>query len=69
MNMMETEHCQIVTESLSGRRSADEQTFSSIAVLSDRLDQLKKTHRAFVDIEFSPQVQALSQQEMMLALT
>ena len=69
MITMETDHCRIVTQSLSGRRSADEQTFSSIAVLSDRLDQLKKMHRAFVDVEFSPEVQALSQQEMMLALS
>ena len=69
MITMETEHCEIVVESLSGKRGTDEQTFSSIAVLSDRLDQLKKTHRAFVDIEFSPEVQALSEQEMMLALS
>jgi hypothetical protein len=69
MTTMETDHCQIVTQSLSGQRGADEQTFSSIAVLSDRLDQLRKMHRAFIDIEFSPEVQVLSQQEMMLALS
>ena len=69
MMTIETDHCQTVTKSLSGERSTDEQTFSSVAVLSNRLDQLKKMHRVFVDIEFSPEVQALSQQEIMLALT
>ncbi len=69
MTTMETDHCQIVTKSLSGQRGTDEQTFSSIAVLSDRLDQLRKMHRVFIDIEFSPEVRAMSEQEMMLALS
>ena len=69
MITMETDHCQIVADSLSGERVTDEQTFSSIAVLSDRLEQLRKMHRAFVDVDFSPEVQALSEQEMTLALS
>lgn len=69
MLTIETDHCEIVAQSLAGTRDADEQTFLSMAVLSDRLDRLRKTHRAFVDIDFSPQAMALTQQEMMLALS
>ena len=69
MITMETNHCQIVGESLCGERNTDEQTFSSIAVLSDRLEQLRKIHRAFIDVDFSPEVRALSEQEMVLALS
>ena len=65
----ETEHFEIVAESLSGHRTTDDQTFSSIAVLSDRLEQLKETNQAFAGIDFSPQVQALSEHEMALALS
>ena len=69
MLTIEMDHCEIVAESLAGARSTDEQTFLSMAVLSDRLEQLRKTHRAFVDIDFSPQAMALTQQEMTLALS
>ena len=69
MSTLQIDHCEVVAGSLSGERVADEQTFSSIAVLSDRLEQLRKMHRAFVDVDFSPEVQALSEQEMMLALS
>lgn len=65
---MEMDHCEIVADSLLGNRTADEQTFDSIATLDDRLGRLRKMHNAFVDIEFSPSVQALSEQEMTLAL-
>lgn len=63
-----TDHLRIVAESLSGERGTDDQTFLSIAVLSDRLEQLREMYSAFADIEFSPQVQALSEHEMALAL-
>lgn len=69
MLTMETDHCEIVAESLAGTRGADEQTFLSMAVLTERLELLKKTHRAFIDVEFSPQAMALTQQEMTLALS
>ena len=69
MMTIETDHCEIVADSLLGNRTADEKTFASIAVLGDRLEQLRKSHRAFVDVDFSPPVQALSEQEMMLALS
>ena len=34
--------CQIIMDSLNGRRAIDEQTFTSLAVLSERLERLKR---------------------------
>ena len=65
----ELDHCKIVTDSLLGKRIADEQAFTSIEILSDRLERVRKLHRAFVDIEFSPEVYELREQEMKLALS
>ncbi len=53
------DHCQVVKDSLQGRRTADEQTFASIAVLSDRLQQVRKLGERFSHIEFSPAVKHL----------
>ncbi|MHC4724092.1 MAG: hypothetical protein ACYS9V_07545 [Planctomycetota bacterium] len=43
-------HCRIVERSLNGKRSVDEQTFASIAVLNERLEisnhvKLLKPHK------------------------
>jgi hypothetical protein len=61
--MLETNHWQIVAESLNGGREVDEQTFASVAALSERLEQLKRSDIAFSEIEFSPAVRKL-QKEM-----
>ena len=57
---MESNYCQIVTESLNGKRSIDEKTFASIEVLQDRLDRLKKLSPGFDEIKFSPEFKKLS---------
>ncbi|MBN1786825.1 MAG: hypothetical protein JW806_00335 [Sedimentisphaerales bacterium] len=69
MYATDVDHCQIVVDSLTGDRSTDEQTFTSISILTDRLANVRKMHRMFMDIEFSPHVQALSEQEMKLAVS
>lgn len=61
--MLETNHWQIVADSLNGEREVDEQTFASVAVLSERLEQLKSSDIAFSEVEFSPAVRKL-QKEM-----
>ena len=63
--MIETDlnHCQIVGKSLSGEGAVDEQTFASIAILSERLEWLKKLDKAFSNIMFSPAVKKLSIQK------
>jgi len=52
-------HCQIVGRSLSGERTVDEQTFGSLAVLSERLEGLKEHDSVFSGIEFSSAVKNL----------
>jgi hypothetical protein len=63
------DRCKVVMESLSGQRPTDEQTFASINILSDRLQNVRKVHRSLIDVEFSPQVQALVEQEAILAIS
>ena len=52
-------HCEVVADSLAKRRQADEQTFASLAVLGERLERLKSAGEAFSGIEFSPAVRKL----------
>jgi hypothetical protein len=63
--MLETasNHWQVVARSLNGEREVDEQTFASVAVLAERLEQLKRSDIAFSEVEFSPAVKKL-QKEM-----
>jgi len=53
---MDSDHCQVVAESLKGQRKVDEHTFASLAVLSERLERLKKIDEAFSGVTFSPNV-------------
>lgn len=52
-------HCRIVEESITGERAADEQTFASLAILSERLERLKKLGKQFSGVTFSPGVEKL----------
>ncbi|MFA5292815.1 MAG: hypothetical protein WC496_07250 [Phycisphaerae bacterium] len=66
---MDIDHCNVVMESLTGQRPADEQTFASINLLAEKLQAVRKIHRRLVDVDFSPQVQALVEQESLLAIS
>ena len=63
------DHCKVVSDSLTGQRPADEQTFASITTLAEKLQTVQKLHRCMIDVEFSPHVQALAEQEMVLAIS
>jgi hypothetical protein len=52
-------HHQVVAESLDGRRAVDEQTSASLAILSERLERLKRFHGVFESVRFSPAVEKL----------
>ena len=54
--MMRTEsnHCIIVAESLAGKRKVDEKTFASLAILDERLEQLRSLGETFSGVVFSP---------------
>jgi hypothetical protein len=65
----DVDHCKVVSQSLAGQRPTDEQTFASINLLSERLESVHKVHRRLIDVEFSPQVKALIEQESLLAIS
>ena len=69
MYTIEQDHCEIVLDSLTGCRTTDEQTFTSINILAERLENVRKVHRSLIDVELSPFVQALVEQEMKLAVS
>ena len=61
---MDSNHCRVVSESISGKRKVDELTFASIDVLCERLERIKKFDSAFAGISFSPEVQKLQSRAM-----
>ena len=52
-------YCRIVSESLTGERTVDEQTFASLAILSERLERLKKVGGFFAEVGFSQDIKRL----------
>jgi len=61
-------HCQIVAGSLSGERRVDEQSLASLAILTERLERLKKLDNVFSGIEFSSAVKKLKKQRNAVAV-
>ncbi len=62
-------HCQIVGESLMGARPVDEQTCASMAILADRLEQLKQSSELFAGVAFSPYVLKMKRHTEAMALS
>ncbi len=63
------DHFKVVTERLVGLKPIDDETFSSIAVLAERLERLKKTNDKFAEVTFSPHVEELASCEMISAIS
>ncbi len=63
------DYLKTVKESISGVRPIDEDTLSSVAVLAERLEILKKTSSLFADVVFSDDVQELADCEMISAIS
>ena len=61
MITMGCDELQIVRESIDGRRPMDQDTVDSIGVLSDRLERLRGFGSFYSQIEFSPDVQRLTE--------
>jgi len=55
----DSNHCQIVRDSIVGKRAVDEQTFASLTILGERLERLKNLDGVFGDVEFSSAVKKL----------
>jgi len=65
---METNHFQILKDSIGGERGVDEQTFASLTILAERLERLKKLDNAFSDVAFSSAVKKLAKQRNTVAV-
>jgi hypothetical protein len=65
---MDLNHCEIVGKSLSGERPVDDNTFASLAILSERLAHVQKLGGLFEDVGFSPAVEKLRQQQDAVAV-
>ena len=63
------DYLKTVKESISGARPIDEDTLSSVAVLAERLERLKKASSLFADVAFSDDVQELADCEMISAIS
>lgn len=64
----DSNHCQIVRDSIAGNRAVDEKTFASLAVLTERLQHLKNSDALFKDVTFSPDVRKLVGQKYQIAV-
>ena len=60
----DSNHCRIVSESITGKRKVDDHTFASIDALNEKLERIKKFESAFAGISFSPEVQKLQNKAM-----
>ncbi len=54
---------EIVRDGLCGQRAVDEQTFASVSILTERLEQVKSLGKGFTDICFSPAMEELAKQK------
>ena len=69
MSMDKRDDFKIINDSLTGKRAIDETTFSSVAVLAERMEQLKRNSDLFEDIDFSPELEELALCEMISAIS
>jgi len=58
-----------VSDVLSGRTSLSEETFCSIAILSDKLESLKEMSPVFAGVSFSEDIESLIACEMASTLS
>ena len=56
-------YCQIVMDSLAGKREVDEKTMASVAILREKLERLKSLNEAFNSVAFSAAVEKLINQQ------
>jgi len=64
----DSNHCQTVRDSIAGERAVDEQTFASLAILTERLERLKKLDKSFSEIAFSSGVKRLKARKNAVAV-
>ena len=66
---MESDYsCHIMNKSLNGERDIDEQTFTSLDILTERLEKVKSLGGVFADIGFSQDISKLAKKRSKVAL-
>ena len=55
---------EVLRQGLVGQRMVDEEVLTSAAVLSDRLEMLKRTSPLFEAVSFSPEVEAVMAEQL-----
>jgi hypothetical protein len=65
----DSNHYRVVAESLAGEKEIDEQTFASLAVLSEKLERLKQLDDAFSSVAFSSAIEKLLTQKDLLTVS
>ena len=65
----DSNHWQIVRNSLSGERAVDEQTYASLAILAERLERLKDLDSIFSKVTLSSAVKKLLRQKSAIAVS
>jgi len=65
----DSNHWQIVRNSLSGERAVDEQTYASLAILAERLERLKDLDSIFSKVTLSSAVKKLLRQKNAIAVS
>lgn len=63
------DHFSVIRNCFSNGGRVDEGAMSSIAVLAERLERLKKTSSLFADVMFSPEVEELAERELVSAIS
>jgi hypothetical protein len=63
MTRMDSNHWQIVERTLAGQRPVDEETFASLAILTERLQRVKRLGKPFSNIGFSFHVDQLKERK------
>ena len=68
MSTNQRDHCKVINESMCGLKPIDDETYLSVAVLSERLENLKATSNIFSEVGFSPDVEELASCDMISAI-
>ena len=55
---------EILRQGLTGQRPVDDAVLTSAAILSDRLEMLKRSSSLFDAVSFSPEVEAMMAQQL-----
>ena len=64
---VELNHSKIVQDSLTGERETDEQTFTSLAILAERLERLKRFSGSFSQVSLSAAAKRLMRRKTVAA--